>query len=372
MAPTISQGLAAARGDVKVFFAPGPRMVDEIECAVSVLLAIGLGHLFGAQHISWAAFSGYMVMRGHIAETLQRGTLRILGTACGAMLAVAFVPVAGFSLVSVSLSLAVVAGLTLYAALTARHSYAWLFVGLTFAMVLLDQMEHPGDPLGPFAWTRVVEVTAGTLACVLVSLASTHSLRRRWPAIRRPSPPPAGWRPEAARHALQGAIAVAVVPWLALFWREPELGGGAVAIMAMMLAPLGALGHSALKPVSHRMVMRVVGCAAGAAFAAGLLLLSHGWAPLLVVGALFGVMLGRHIENGATSAAYAGTQFVLAVLITLVPDSYMHPHVEVGWARLAGTLAGIVVLGPILLAWHVVAPRKRAPEAENESEAGGI
>jgi uncharacterized membrane protein YccC len=350
MAPTISQGLAAARGDVKGFFAPGPRMVDEIECAVSVLLAIGLGHLFGAQHISWAAFSGYMVMRGHIAETLQRGTLRILGTACGAMLAVAFVPVAGFSLVSVSLSLAVVAGLTLYAALTARHSYAWLFVGLTFAMVLLDQMEHPGDPLGPFAWTRVVEVTAGTLACVLVSLASTHSLRRRWPAIRRPSPPPAGWRPEAARHAVQGAIAVAVVPWLALFWREPELGGGAVAIMAMMLAPLGALGHSALKPVSHRMVMRVVGCAAGAAFAAGLLLLSHGWAPLLVVGALFGVMLGRHIENGATSAAYAGTQFVLAVLITLVPDSYMHPHVEVGWARLAGTLAGIVVLGPILLA----------------------
>ena len=35
------------------------------------------GHLVGARNISWAAFSGYMVMRGHVSETLWRGLLRI-------------------------------------------------------------------------------------------------------------------------------------------------------------------------------------------------------------------------------------------------------------------------------------------------------
>ena len=73
----------------KAFATPGPRMVDEIECVLSVALAIVLGHLIGATNISWAAFSGYMVMRGHVSESLRRGLLRILGTTLGAALAVA-------------------------------------------------------------------------------------------------------------------------------------------------------------------------------------------------------------------------------------------------------------------------------------------
>ncbi len=69
-------------GATRAFLTPGPRMVDELECVCSVLLAIGLGRLAGAQNISWAAFSGYMVMRSHVAESLMRGTLRIIGAAC--------------------------------------------------------------------------------------------------------------------------------------------------------------------------------------------------------------------------------------------------------------------------------------------------
>jgi uncharacterized membrane protein YccC len=71
----------------------GARLVDELECVLSVLLAIVIAHLVGARNISWAAFSGYMVMRGHVADSLLRGTLRILGTAFGAGLALLVVPV---------------------------------------------------------------------------------------------------------------------------------------------------------------------------------------------------------------------------------------------------------------------------------------
>jgi hypothetical protein len=56
-------------------------MVDEVECVASVLLAIVFGHLADARNISWAAYSGYMVMRGHISESLLRGALRIVGPA---------------------------------------------------------------------------------------------------------------------------------------------------------------------------------------------------------------------------------------------------------------------------------------------------
>ncbi|MFL5284243.1 MAG: FUSC family protein [Rhodopila sp.] len=46
----------------------------------------------GARNISWAAFSGYMVMRGHVADSVLRGALRLLGTVLGAGLALFVVP----------------------------------------------------------------------------------------------------------------------------------------------------------------------------------------------------------------------------------------------------------------------------------------
>ena len=50
--------------------------------------------------------------------------------------------------------------------------------------------------------------------------------------------------------------------------------------------------------------------------------------------------------------SYGGTQLVLTVLVALVPDSYISPDVHAGVSRLAGTIIGIVVLEPILAAFH--------------------
>jgi len=348
------------------------RLVDEAECVASVLLAIGIAHLIGATNVSWAAFSGYMVMRGHVAESVLRGGLRVVGTTAGAALGLALTPLVVGNILATSLALALIGGLMLYAALTAKRAYAWLFVGLTFVMILLDKMQHPEIALAAFARTRLLEVVAGTLACVIVSSISTLSVRRIWPAERSAAAAGIGWHPHAARHAGQAAVALLILPPLGQQLHLPALPQGAVAIMAVMLVPVSSIGASGFVPVSRRLLNRVAGCAAGGVLAALFLFLGHGSTPILLLGTVLGVAAGRHLENGKGTLAYAGTQFVLAVLVTLVPDDYTQAHIGPALDRLAGTLLGMALLEPVLLVWHVVAPTRRQPGATAEAEAGGV
>lgn len=351
-------------------------MVDELECVASVLLAIVFGHLADARNISWAAFSGYMLMRGHISETLLRGLLRITGTTAGALLALALTPLVWTSLAASASALALISGGALYGALTSKRSYAWLFVGLTFAMVLLDKLEYPQHSLEAFASSRIREVVAGTAACLLVSMLSTITLRQRWPGPPRPPVTGFGWRPDAVRHAGQAAVALATLPFLGWAFQVPQLSQSAVTIMAVMLVPVSGIGASGLIPVSRRIVLRVAGCACGAVLAAAFLLLAHSlahWTILvLIAGMALGVALGRHIENGQSSIAYAGTQFTLAIFVTLVPDSYADAEIEPAIARLTGIVIGMLLLEPVLMAWHLLAPKTSAPQPVEPTEPGGV
>ncbi len=351
--------LTTFAAEARTLFRPSPRLIDECECAVSVLIAIVFAHWLGTEHVSWAAFSGYAVMRGHVAETLLRGTLRIIGTAIGAALALVLVPplTAGTNIVIVAVVAGVIGGVSLYGAIAGRRAYAWLFLGLTFEMILLDRLEHPDVAIRAFAITRFEEVCAGTLACVLVSLASTLTLRRIWPAPRTASPPPMQWHPHAFRHALQAGVAVTALPILWVLFHIPQLAQSAITVLATMLLPLTSIGASGFAQVSRRLLNRVIGCLAGALLAAIVLFAAHGSPTVLLIGTLGGVILGRHFENGGTTVAYLGTQFVLAVLVTLVPDHYDQAAIGPAIERLTGILVGIAILEPMLLAWHLFAPK---------------
>ncbi|WP_116089559.1 FUSC family protein [Sphingomonas crusticola] len=348
------------------------RRVDELECVASVLLAILFAHWIGASNVSWAAFSGYMVMRGHVAESFIRGLLRIVGTAAGALLGLAITPLVAGDVLLTSLGLAAIGGTMLYAALTAKRAYAWLFVGLTFVMILLDKVQHPDIAIIEFARTRMLEVIAGTVACVVISTASTLTLRRIWPAERSASPARVGWHPHAARHAAQAALALLILPALGAWLHLPALSQSAVAIMAVMLVPVTSLGVSGFVPVSRRLLNRVVGCLAGAALAACFLFIARGSAPILILGTIIGVAAGRHLENGKGALAYAGTQFVLAILVTLVPDSYADAHIGPAADRLLGTLIGMALLEPVLLLWHLIARDEARNASAADAEAGGV
>lgn len=349
---------------MRTLVTPGPRLVDEVECILSVLLAILFAHLLGAEHVSWAAFSGYMVMRSRLSESTIRGVFRIAGTGLGAGIALLLVPLVTHSTLLVSCAAALVGGTTLYGALTSKRAYAWLFVGLTFEMILLDSFERPGQTIADFANTRLLEVVAGTGACLIVNLISQVSARRRWPAGTSPAPQlPGGWHPHAARHAGQAALTLALLPWLWTGARVPELAQSAVTVMAVMLVPISSMGARGFATVSRRLLHRIAGCLAGAALAGAILIAAHGNPAILIVGTALGVLIGRHIENGKSDLAYIGTQFTLAILVTLVPDSYADAAITPARERLTGILVGMALLEPVLLAWHLLRPGKKAAGA---------
>jgi uncharacterized membrane protein YccC len=294
------------------------------------------------------------------SESALRGVLRILGTCEGAGLAIALIPLALGHPAAEILASASIGGATLYAALTAKRAYAWLFVGLTFEMILLDKIQHPDLAVSAFALTRVIEIVAGTSACVIVSALSTLTVRRRWPGSAPVMAAQFGWQPSAARHAAQGAVALGALPYLAILGL-PELAQSSITIMAVMLVPVASVGRSGLLPVSRRLIYRMLGCVTGGLFAALILFASRGNAVILILSTFIGVIVGRHIENGGTAIAYSGTQFVLVILVALVPDSYAYAQIGPALARLAGILMGLVVLEPVLLVWHLVAPNREPP-----------
>lgn len=350
----------------------GPRQVDELECVISVLLAIATAHLIGATNISWAAFAGYMVLRGHMADTLARAGLRIVGTLAGGLLALATTQTLVTHWWLTALAIAIVGTGSLYGAIVSRRAYAWLFFGLTFAMVVFDRIERPDIALGRFVETRLLETLAGIFACVVVSLASAATLRRRWPATRAARIEAIRWHPDAARHAAQGGVALVVLVVLSAWAHVPALAQSAVTIMAVMLVPVGGIGASGARPVSVRIAQRFVGCIAGAALAAAFLFTAQGSAPVLILGSVTGVIIGRHLENGDHAHRYVGTQFTLAILITLVPDRYAHAAIAPGLERLSGILIGMGVLEPILLAWRLVKTARRGDAAAATDQPGAI
>lgn len=339
------------------------RIVDLCECIASVTLAILLARAIGAANISWAAVAGYMVMRGTVGETLLRGTLRIAGTVAGGLLALLLAPLAfsgPFSAPSATALLLLLVGtLSLYTAMTARRSYAWLFFGLTFAMAILDHVGNPAIPIRSFVQTRVLETAAGTVACIFVSAVSARSLRRRWPGTPAVSERGQGWRPEAFRHALECGVALAILCLLTFRFGWPGPAQAAITIMAVMMIPVNKVGRSGLIPVSTRLLHRLIGCVAGAGFAGLFLLAGHDSAAVLLPATLLGVALGRLVENGVPQWRYAGIQFTIAVLVTLVPDDYAHAAATPAVERLAGILIGMAILVPVLLLSWLASKRRR-------------
>jgi uncharacterized membrane protein YccC len=278
----------------------------------------------------------------------------VLGTAVGASLAWLLAPELLRSPISLSAGLALVGAGTLYLALLDRRGYVWLFAGLTFAMVLVDGMEHPGAALGVFAQSRFVGVFVGTCASILVSAVSALTVRRHLPVLSKEvmqePPPPAFrfWHKVAFRHALQGALALALIPWVWTVFHIRALGQSSITIMVVMMVPVASLAAAGY-PATTKSLHRLFGCVIGGLLATTILVLSHHSPIVMTLAACLGIVAGRHIENGSLGIGYAGTQFALAFLVVLVPDSYSGIHIEPGLERLFGILFGMALLEPVRL-----------------------
>jgi uncharacterized membrane protein YccC len=331
--------------------APSPalrrRVFDDLACLAAVLLAIAASRLLGISNVGWAAFSAFMVIRMSFAESLMRGGLRIVGTAAGVSLACLLAPQLMRATALLSVALALVGAITLYRALLDRHGYGWLIAGLSFAMVLIDGIEHPHQALSDVAQARFAEVCVGSCAAMLVSAAVSLAVARETQAVA-PAPASLLCRKAALRHALQGAIALALIPWVWAAWHLKALSQSSITIMAVMMVPMAELAAPA-HPTATRLRHRLLGCGIGGLLATATLLLSHASPIIMTLAACVGVIVGRHIENGKRDFNYAGTQLALAFLVVLIPDGYGGLDATPGMERLLGIFLGMALLEPVRL-----------------------
>lgn len=362
LGPPLRRGAAAIERTLRDFLPPGERMADEIASVVSVGLAMTLAWWLGAGMTGWAAFTAYVLMKGNVSQTILRGTLRMIGTATGAGMALLIVPVAVRSLPVAMLTAALVGAAGLYGMLTRKRAYAWLLSGITFEMILLDALTFPHLDTWWFARTRLIEVAAGTLSCTLVSVVARLIAGLEW-RVPAKETPPTGWNPQAARHAAQAGIALSILPVIAHFRHVEVLSQVAVTIIAVMIVPVSGLGAGGLVPVSRRLLYRAVGGLGGGLLSLVTILVARGDPAIVLAGTALGIVIGRHIENANNTRTYIGLQFTLAVLVTLVPDSVGPTGVAAGLERIAGILSGMMLLEPVLLLWHWLIPSPPAQPA---------
>jgi uncharacterized membrane protein YccC len=337
----------------------GPRAREAAKRVLSVLVAVAAATILNLDDLSWAAFSGYMVMRGSVAETFPRGLMRIAGTVGGALVGLLFAPGAADNPLLFMAFLFVVSWIGTFQTLAAKYSYAWLFFGLTAGMVITEALASPGSVVH-FAATRVAEIAVGTCACLVVaSLFLDTSSHREQPAYgalshgRLRDVVCEDWLREhwpLLEHCTRAALAVALLP---LVWRcfgIEEFSQTAITSYVIMIVPSAAMGSRRHAAIYERITHRALGCLLGSAVALVSIGLFGTGFPVTVFTLAAGVWVGHQIETGR-EVNYLGTQFTLGLLVTLVQGPAPITDITPGLERLLGIAIGSAMLCLTTLAW---------------------
>lgn len=337
---------------------------------LSVAMAVAAAHALGLHDAWWAAITAFMVMQANFGASLYRGLLRVVGTLGGAALGFVAGPPMALHPVAFVAVLGAVAWGGLFAALLLRHSYAWVLALVTFIMVMCEALSLSGSAstttaLGPFALERVANIVLGTLACIVVAGLTELHPRLAWsslPVSFSPTPASGANHRLAAFHALNGAVAVALLAIIALLYDVRSFSQAMVTTLAVLVVPLGATASGAVGTIDatgsahastsidptasvlHRMAQRFAGCAAAGALAFALLPLLDGkpvWCQLVLA---LGLWAGAWAMRGTFRWPYAATQFSVAFLMVFVQDRGWNVDTGPAAQRLLGVFAGIAVL----------------------------
>src|SRR5215472_2546503 len=104
---------------------------------LAIVLAVLVGCAMHLQEVWWAAISAYVSTN---PLSIARGLRRILGTFAGAMFAIVSISWLAYDPVACCLVLFIVTAIGIIGFNVSRHGYAWLFVCVTFGMVLLTSL----------------------------------------------------------------------------------------------------------------------------------------------------------------------------------------------------------------------------------------
>ena len=322
-----------------------------IVAACSVMLATTLALALQLQSPWWAAISGFMSLMSTGAGSLRRGMLRMTGTIAGAVLAFVMARWLPYDPVALYLCLAATTMLGVIAMQVSPHGLAWLFLSITFSLVLLSSLNDPQQAfeLGCY---RTLEVAVGVGSAIIVA-----NLLQDWHA----DPPPVmpGWRHllgaqwPVVLHAVRSAISVVAVMMIWIMIDLPQVTEMAITVAIVMAAPIAAGGGLATRhAVAVRSIHRVIGCLIGGLIALGCLALDVTAFPwwLAMIGAA--VWVGMHVQSGPHGVGYVGTQAAFVFIVTLIQGAAPPASIMPGIDRFAGITGGLAILLIVsLLLW---------------------
>jgi uncharacterized membrane protein YccC len=308
----------------------------------------------------WAGISAFVSTQTTAPASMQRGALRIVGTAAGAALGLLLSPWLVDDQVALSLALLVISTWGVLGLLVSRHAYAWLLGAITANMVLLAAVSDPYSAVDT-ACNRTAEVTIGTMAAIWGALVLAAD------AEAAPPPSAPGWsdllgaRWPTVQHALRAGIGVMIVPlvwsWLVL----PNLSQTAITIAAVMAVP--ALSSDAAinqQKIIERAMHRILGCLLGGV--AGLVCLALSattflpWLLMLTAG----IWIAAHVQGSQRGIGYVGTQGAVVFISTLVQGSGPPTSILQGIDRFAGITGGLLIL--LIVSLLSAAPRGDAAD----------
>jgi len=318
--------------------------------ALAVALAITAAMMVRVDAPWWAAISAFVSIQTTAPASLQRGGLRIAGTATGAVFGLLLSPWLIEDQVALSLILLATGTIGVLGLQVSGHGYAWLLGAVTTVMVLLSALSDPLSALD-VACNRTAEVTIGTAAAMSVALvlASNQS--------DAPKQPPApGWSDllgtqwPSVQHALRAGAGVMLVP-LVWSWLElPNLSQTAITVAAVMAVPVLSGDEIAdRQKIAARAMHRLLGCLLGGIVGLACLALSvESFLPWLLM-LTAGIWIAAHVQSTQRGFGYVGTQGAVVFISTLIQGWGPPTDIFQGIDRFAGITGGLLILLAVTL-----------------------
>jgi uncharacterized membrane protein YccC len=306
---------------------------------LAVVLAVLIGCAMHLQEVWWAAISAYVSTN---PQSIARGLRRILGTIGGAVLAILSIGWLAYDPVACCLALFVVTAVGIVGFNVSRHGYAWLFVSITFGMVLLTSLSDPASTFS-VGTGRIIEVVIGTCAAMVVATVLGAD-----PAS--PGMPARGWSDlfgsglPIALHAVRSGVTVALMPVVWSMFDLPGASQMAITLAAVLATPVLTDLDETHRRIVGRGLQRLLGCFVGGLLALALLGLSFGFVLPWLIALAGGVWMFAYVQHGTHDVTYVGTQAGVVLITTLVQGSGPPESILPGIDRFAGVSLGLLML----------------------------
>jgi uncharacterized membrane protein YccC len=336
---------------------------------LAVVLSVVVALMLRVDAPWWAAISAFVSIQVTAPSSIERGAMRIVGTAIGAAIAVLLSPWLVEDQVALSLALFVGSAVGVLGLQVSRHGYAFMLGGVTLDMVLLAALGDPSSVL-EMACNRTAEVTIGTVSAVLVSIVLSpdaetpaHAAAPGWSDLLG-----AQWG--STLHALRAGLGVMLVPWLWNWLALPNLSQTAITVAAVMAVQGGPADEVATRQqVTTRATHRIFGCLIGGiAGLAALALSLESFLPWLAV-LCAGVWIGAHVQSGTHGIRYVGTQGAVVFIMTLVQGFGPPASIAAGVERFAGITGGLLI---VLAVSVLTASVQQEPTIDRNDAAGHV